>query len=225
MKQRAAFDCDGVILNADEIFRDNFRCQGFSVKDSNEFRYKLDPEVSDREMFIMIEDAIQRRTVDMDGYEGIKEAMSRMFCNTGEPISIVTARNPNSASQTVQAIKRVVGTTPFSISFADGIPKSTFLGSFKVFVDDCRETAMNLASEGKTVLVPKRSYNFPIDLPRFSPETGRSWTWMEECEVGHYGVGYKDYPPDLFWCGRIIFMDSVESLIKNEKIFRLLLGP
>jgi len=221
MRIRAAFDCDGVILRADEIFRDHFECQGYSVIETGKFDYALDPEASPSAIGAMIDDCIDRRTIDMDPYEGVEDMFSKLYDQTFEPITVVTSRSPSFASATTLALNRVFKNIPFVTGYTDGATKLFHLRNFPVIVEDRRRTAIQLAMVGKIVLVPKRSYNWPMTVPAF--EVNRKWTWLEEADLPHYGVGYKSQPPDLFWCGRVVYMDSMESFLKNEKLFNLLL--
>lgn len=220
MRIRAAFDCDGVILNADEIFRDHFECQGYKVLETGTFDYKLDPDASDNVIAAMIDDCVERRTVDMDTYEGMEKLFRKLYGSTFNPITVVTARAAMFASTTTLALQRAFRDVPFVTGYTSGSTKLFHLRNFPVVVEDRRRTAIQLAMVGKIVLVPKRSYNWPMTVPAF--EVNRGWTWLEEADLHHYGMGYKSMPPDLFWCGRVIYIDSMESLLKDN-VFKILI--
>lgn len=220
MKLRAAFDCDGIILDSDEVFRDHFIYQGYRIIENGKFYYDLDPPVSKGKIDQMVDDCIERRTEDMDPYDGILEIVNRIAKDTGDPLHVVTARNPKFAGVTIAAIKRAVGGAPFFTSFTPGASKLQYLKDFPVFIEDRRRTAIELAEAGKVVICPKRRYNWPMSLPKFDPK--RKWTWLEEQELDCFGIKNKDFPPYLWWCGRIIYVDSILSLSNNEKIYSII---
>jgi hypothetical protein len=219
MKSKAAFDLDGVLLNADEIFRDHLEIQGYKVIENNKWIYETDPAISKDKLHEFIDDCLARRTVDMDTFEGVEDLVQKLYKDTGSPLNIVTARNIMHGSTTLHAVNRITRGLPFTVSFAKK-SKLEYLGGYSVFVEDRLETCIELASARKVVICPKRRWNFPVTMDRFTPT--RNWTWMEESDLQYYGLTSREEPPNLFWQGRIIFIESMESFLSNEKLYRLL---
>lgn len=223
MKSRTAFDLDGTLLNSDEIFKDHFRCQGFEVKENNDWEYVLDPSATGEEIADMIDDCIHRRTVDMDRTEGAMELVQKLYSYTGDPTIIVTARPATSAETTIHAIRRVCGNDYFMTGFANGLlEKIRFLQPYKVLFEDNIDVAIQLAKHRKIVIVPKKRYNSMGDIKRFEPDRG--WTWLEEQDLKYYRTNKGEDGPDIFWDGRIIFVESLMNVVNNERLFGLLVG-
>jgi hypothetical protein len=224
---RAAFDCDGVLLNFYEIFEDYARIEGYQIdpKSANRFEYDLIPPVTFNEMCGMIDDCLARRTVDMDPYEGAEDLVAQLWKDTNDPIQIITARKAVFASQTEIALARVFKSIPHFTAYTCGTNKLDYMKRYPVIIEDRRGTAKRLAISGKVVIVPKRPWNWPMNEPSFLPDRG--WRWVDEKDFKDLDISIGAWSSTnwIWFGGVIIYINSLRSLLDNQRLYEMLIRP
>lgn len=100
-------------------------------------------------------------------YPGAKDLLTALWRETKDPITIVTARKVQYATQTHELVKHIMGKVPYVLIFSGGHGrKARFIKNFPFFVEDRRKTAIDLASRGHNVFLPDHPFNQMPDHKR-----------------------------------------------------------
>lgn len=168
MKTNIAFDLDDVMVNFAGPVEEILKTWGYEIDPEIhcfDYEKRVTPEIQKEELLEIFE-IIYNDPWSIPIVDKAPELCSRIFLKTGEPVSFITSRQPEYATQTYQLIKRFCR-VPYTVAFADRqYGKGLYLNGISYFVDDRKKTAMELAEDGKTVLVPRRNWNqdFPEDF-------------------------------------------------------------
>jgi hypothetical protein len=166
MKTDIAFDIDecmvdfltpvkGVLKKLDLTFDE-------SVVSQYDMLPSIKPKITRRQLYKIFDIAyMQPNKIPIN--DGAAELCTKLFNKTGDPVVFITQRPISSAFHTHVLVRRFCR-VPHTIIFADpDYGKGAYLNGINYFVDDRRQTAMELAALGKTVMVPIKPWNENID--------------------------------------------------------------
>lgn len=173
------FDIDGVIADFNPMFHLEVERQTGIVldEDPTTFNYEL-PGVSEKEIFQLVVDTINKRVNQMESYPGAIEALWRLYDNTREPIQFMTARSEelNGDATKKWLDERVV--VPYEVQYVRSSKKADTLKEqgFTHFIDDRFRTVEQIKK-----VVP---YTFLMD---------RTWNQGREAEGVYRVFDLMDY--------------------------------
>lgn len=90
---------------------------------------------------------------------GATELLSKLWCLTGDPIQVVTARPVSCYSYTHKLMEDICGSIPFVLIATNTGSKIPYLRNKKYFVEDRRKNALELARQGKFIYLLDKTYN------------------------------------------------------------------
>lgn len=91
---------------------------------------------------------------------GARELVQRLYEISGDPITVVSSRPDEFATDAFAACRKVCGDVPFVLALTSSSEeKYKYLRGFRFFVDDKFETAADLNERGMIVFMPDRFYN------------------------------------------------------------------
>jgi len=160
-KLNIAFDLDGVLVDLPTaMIEDLMELTGKNLEYHEKFNLG---EVVGQEN---IDKVLYRLYHSYDLIPIMDEAryvLNYLWMKTEQPITIVTARSIDYATETHKLVKRVFKDIPYILIFCGGHSnKHTYLHDFDYFVEDRRRTAIELAKKGKTVFLIDTNYNRDI---------------------------------------------------------------
>jgi hypothetical protein len=108
---------------------------------------------------------------------GAHELLYKLHClsDGDDPVKIITARPPKrSANFTYQFISEKLCDFPYELVITSNHSKRPYLNRYNYYVDDKRINAIELASEGIHVFMPKMDYNTlgVVEYPNISVISG-----------------------------------------------------
>jgi len=160
MKIDIAFDIDDVMIRFIDPVLEILKSLKYTYESTGNFDLFecIKPQISKEHLHRIF------RTVYTDPYcfpivAGAQELCTKLYLKTGDPILFITTRNTDIASETHGLVQRFCK-VPYVVAFANTIyDKITYLRDINYFVEDRRKTILHLVENGKTVFVPKRSWN------------------------------------------------------------------
>lgn len=160
-KNLIAFDMDGVLVDLEGALDAELSRYGIKQVNRHLFKIKTVPELPEETIGRMFWNCyLFHERIKI--YPGARELFETLYALSQEPIKIVTARPYNVASATHTLIQRFCQ-VPYILCHDDGIyGKAAYLSDEKFFVEDRRQTAIELGNKGYTVLVPRREWNCGI---------------------------------------------------------------
>ena len=155
-----AFDIDGCVVNLmQQLSRYLSAYAGAKIIDHNQFNFFTSPAISKKELWQYIYNCYEDYK-NTPVYPGAKELFHNLYYLVRKPITFVTSRPVNAATQTYKLMDTIC-IPPYTISFAKApYHKRDFLHGFKYYMEDRRKTAFELANTGKIkIFIPQYSYN------------------------------------------------------------------
>ena len=197
------FDLDGVLIDSLDAIEKSFADHRYTVTNPGEYNFKLDPHCSEEHVVELIRDGLRKN--ECPPAKGASAFSNYAWGETQQPFEVITVRHPALAGKTFEDASNALNMLPFKIAMVrDAAHKLKFLGDVDCYIDDRRKTAMSLAHHGKTVFMPRTSYNDLTDYTRDFPV-------MTHDQVPEYVPLMSESA--LFTIGRIIIIDSLWDLI------------
>ena len=166
-RKKIAFDLDGCLVNDMTMFEMMaYKMYGLKFKKPiNSYDIKTVPvQWSNEEMWDCFIESYQYYN-DFIIYSGVRELMEKLYCLTREPIYIVTSRPQSAATYHYSLVERFLYKIPYVMAFSGRDDKWMYLDGVDYFVEDRKETAIDLAGRGIEIFMPVKDYNF-MELPR-----------------------------------------------------------
>lgn len=161
-----AFDLDGTLINLMPIF-ERIIWKNYKVKVVNNRKFNIvtEPKIEYDTIKWCFAEAFKRYE-EIEIVPGVRELFSNLYeLSDSDPIKIVTARPYNSAEWTYRLAERICKNIceweVVIVKNSDN--KIKHLKRYKHFVDDRRKTVLHLSSHGKTVWMPIKNYNQPMN--------------------------------------------------------------
>lgn len=151
------FDLDGVLINFAHVAKEVLKAEGYTVNPTTEFKWTTTPELSNTQIWKRFKHAYTLWRITPI-FDGAKELLRAVYDLTGKPVSIITARPTDYATETFKVIERVTD-VPFTVAITEGSQKFAHLEPHDIIVEDRRRTVLQLAEIGIRSLLIDRKYN------------------------------------------------------------------
>lgn len=157
------FDLDGVLVNLIAVTEGLLNADGIYIEPGRTgFKVTTLPEISNNKLWKYFKQAYTFWRVTPI-FDGARELTKEVYHRTGRPVSIITARPLNYASETYQQIDLILD-VPFNVAITQGPTKQAHLDPDDIIVEDRRQTVVELAEIGIRSLLVDKIYN-QIDNP------------------------------------------------------------
>jgi len=183
LRNNIAFDLDSTLVDLTTVFNTvlDEMFPGHRKLNVDSFQIHTEPALTNKEIWWVFYEVFPR-VKDLKPFPGAIETLEKLYQYTGDPISIITARPMNFATETYRLVHRIMGSIPYSLHITqDSREKIKYLHGIDYFVDDRRRTAIELAENGKHVYLVDRPWN--QELPDLSPKVFHSITRIAEVEA------------------------------------------
>jgi len=151
------FDLDGVLINFSHVAKCLLHADGYSVNSTTRFKWTTTPALADSIIWDYFKESyVLWRITPI--FDGARELVRAVYNYTGRPISIITARPIDYATETFKVIDRVVD-VPFSVAITEGNQKYAHLDPGDIIVEDRRRTVLQLAEIGIRSILVDKPYN------------------------------------------------------------------
>ena len=167
-----AFDLDGVLVDFIKPLRYWLhKLYDAKIIDDSKYRLIIDPFLTIfclKKCFYLT----YKNHSMIKAYPGAYQLLRTLWdLSDNDPIRIITARSAISAANyTHKLLKNILSEIPYNLSFALRQDKLLRLNRCAYFVEDNRQTAIELAKNGKKVFLVKKSYNkLSDDYPNITP--------------------------------------------------------
>ena len=157
-----AFDLDGCLVDIMPVVRLILKEKhGAEMLPIKKWRIYTDPFLPDNMIWECIHESYERMD-DIVLLPGAHDLLYKLHClsDGDDPVKIITARPPKTAANcTYQFISEYLCDFPYELVITSTHSKRPYLNRYKYYVDDKRTNAIELASEGIHVFMPKWDYN------------------------------------------------------------------
>jgi phosphoglycolate phosphatase-like HAD superfamily hydrolase len=158
-KLNIAFDLDGTCVDVHSQFAEILaRWTGKDTYNVTQFEFHKELGIDNKTLWEAIEKAYSMwETTPL--YPGVRELMKCLHYISHDAIYFVTARPKRFANETYGVIERFCP-YPFKVAMCTlGEHKYKYLADYDYYVEDRRQTAIDLANRGWKVFLPRRTYN------------------------------------------------------------------
>jgi hypothetical protein len=180
-----AFDIDGIVANFEAPFREwAWEKYDLQFVETGHFHWEAEPFITNKMFTEIIAEFISYGTPEIPLLDGAV-VVDYLWRKCPSPILFVTARHPETAGDTHEWIKKHFPKIDFLLAVVDsGSDKHRYLENYGAFIEDRRKTAVELASKGKVVFMPMRSYNNVSgvrydNFPIFTPNDWMNYSWSQ----------------------------------------------
>ena len=183
-KLNVAFDIDGIVANFETPFREwALEKYGLTFVETGHFHWEAEPFVTNKMFTEIIAEFISYGEPDIPILDGAL-VVDYLWRKCPDPILFITARHPSTAGDTHEWIKEQFPKIDFLLAVVgSGSDKHRYLNEYGAYIEDRRKTVIDLASRGKVVFMPMRSYNkvnldwSEYSFPIFTPNDWMSHTF------------------------------------------------
>ena len=163
-----AFDLDGTLIHLMPVFeRIIWEKYKAKVPSTRSFKIFTEPEL-DYETIMWCFGEAFKCIDEIEIIPGVRELFNILFklADKKDPIKIITARPLSSANDTYKLCERICKNVDYELVIVETSDnKIKHLNRHNHYVDDRRKTCLHLASYNKTLWMPKKHYNHPIESP------------------------------------------------------------
>ena len=176
MRNYIAFDLDGVLIDFMKAARKKIlEIYGIEYDDTDPKNDNYDIttwpgliKLTKKELWVAFREGYKEITNDII-YPGATELLAKIYEKSKEPPMILTARPFDTAHHAYAIVKKIAKKTPFSLILKHpSAHKSQYLSRYKIYVEDRRRTAIELAEMGIFVPLVRTTYNEIPDLKWYS---------------------------------------------------------
>jgi len=168
-KSYISFDLDGVLIDlVPSINQHIFDIHGIEINMDNatEHSYEKSTGLSRKQLwsiFYKVYKEINQTPI----FTGAYELLRKLYEKTNEPPLIITARPLDAASDTYAIVSRLMKKIPFNLILKHpNAYKSQYLKGYKIYVEDCRKTALQLSRLNFVVPLVNAGYNVIKDIDK-----------------------------------------------------------
>lgn len=164
MQPNIAFDMDGVIADFSSGFLPWVEEKyGIVCTPRDRFYWKIQPKESAIGIKRIIAEFIREHHHLITPLRDGSSLVYYVWEKTKKPITIITARDHSTIQASHDWFREWFPRVPhIIITVKSMMDKINYLDNFDTYVDDRRRTVVDLAIDGKTVIMPRRIYNMPV---------------------------------------------------------------